>query len=126
MTKLTQEKVAFEWGDKQEAAFKTLKKKNKLCSAPILALPQGAENSITYCDASHRGLCAVLVQNEKVIAYASDSFHPLDDCLTDILPKSTIIKPKRGPEFTWEREEQFQKKYPYLFTKPVPSSSVAT
>ncbi|GKD64697.1 putative reverse transcriptase domain-containing protein, partial [Tanacetum coccineum] len=46
MTKLTQKKVAFEWGDKQEAAFQTLK--NKLCSAPILALPQGAENFIVY------------------------------------------------------------------------------
>ncbi|GKF78020.1 hypothetical protein Tco_0230490 [Tanacetum coccineum] len=33
---------------------------------------------------------------------------------------------KRGSEFTWEREDQFQKKYPNLFTKPVPSSSVAT
>ncbi|GJY19594.1 hypothetical protein Tco_0391085 [Tanacetum coccineum] len=32
----------------------------------------------------------------------------------------------RGLEFTWEREDQFQKKYPHLFTKPVPSSSVAT
>ncbi|GJV82994.1 putative reverse transcriptase domain-containing protein [Tanacetum coccineum] len=69
MTKLTQNKVAFEWGDKQEAAFQTLK--NKLCSAPILALPQGAENFIVYCDASHKGLGAVLMQNEKVIAYAS-------------------------------------------------------
>ncbi|GKF19977.1 putative reverse transcriptase domain-containing protein, partial [Tanacetum coccineum] len=44
MTKLTQKKVAFEWGDKQEVAFQTLK--NKLCSTPILALPQGAENFI--------------------------------------------------------------------------------
>ncbi|GKF01237.1 putative reverse transcriptase domain-containing protein, partial [Tanacetum coccineum] len=61
--------LAFEWGDKQEAAFQTLK--NKLCSAPILALPQGAENFIVYCDASHKGLGAVLMQNEKVIAYAS-------------------------------------------------------
>ncbi|GJW98499.1 putative reverse transcriptase domain-containing protein [Tanacetum coccineum] len=69
MTKLTQEKVTFKWGDKQEAAFQTLK--NKLCSAPILALPQGAENFIVYCDASHKGLGAVLMQNEKVIAYAS-------------------------------------------------------
>nr|GEU74586.1 putative reverse transcriptase domain-containing protein [Tanacetum cinerariifolium] len=69
MTKLTQKKVAFEWGDKQEAAFQTLK--NKLCSAPILALPQGAENFIVYCDASHKGLDAVLMQNKKVIAYAS-------------------------------------------------------
>ncbi|GKE87823.1 putative reverse transcriptase domain-containing protein [Tanacetum coccineum] len=33
---------------------------------------------------------------------------------------------RRGPEFTWECEDQFQKKYPHLFTKPVPSSSVAT
>ncbi|GJR40352.1 putative reverse transcriptase domain-containing protein [Tanacetum coccineum] len=69
MTKLTQKKVAFEWGDKQEATFQTLK--NKLCSAPILALPQGAENFIVYSDASHKGLGAVLMQNEKVIAYTS-------------------------------------------------------
>ncbi|GJT11131.1 putative reverse transcriptase domain-containing protein [Tanacetum coccineum] len=33
---------------------------------------------------------------------------------------------RRGPEFTWEREDQFQKKYSHLFTKPVPPSSVAT
>ncbi|GJS59513.1 hypothetical protein Tco_0654297 [Tanacetum coccineum] len=33
---------------------------------------------------------------------------------------------RRGPEFTWEREDQFQKKYSHFFTKPVPSSSVAT
>ncbi|GJR51527.1 putative reverse transcriptase domain-containing protein [Tanacetum coccineum] len=69
MAKLTQKKVAFEWGDKQEAAFQTLK--NKLCSAPILALPQGAENFIVYYDASHKGLGVVLMQNKKVIAYAS-------------------------------------------------------
>ncbi|GJS31879.1 putative reverse transcriptase domain-containing protein [Tanacetum coccineum] len=58
-----------EWGDKQEATFQTLK--HKLCSTPILALPQGAENFIVYCDASHKGLGVVLMQNEKVIAYAS-------------------------------------------------------
>ncbi|GKB00733.1 putative reverse transcriptase domain-containing protein [Tanacetum coccineum] len=33
---------------------------------------------------------------------------------------------RRGPEFTWEREDQFRKKYPYLFTKTAPSSSVAS
>ncbi|GJZ88376.1 putative reverse transcriptase domain-containing protein [Tanacetum coccineum] len=69
MTKLTQKKVPFEWNDKQEADFQTLK--HKLCSTPILALPQGAENFIVYCDASHKGLGVVLMQNEKVIAYAS-------------------------------------------------------
>ncbi|GJX17605.1 retrovirus-related pol polyprotein from transposon 17.6 [Tanacetum coccineum] len=62
-------KVAFEWGDKQEASFQTLKK--KLCSAPILALLQGAKDFIVYCDVSHKGLGAVLMKNEKVIAYAS-------------------------------------------------------
>ncbi|GJR61393.1 hypothetical protein Tco_1503555 [Tanacetum coccineum] len=33
---------------------------------------------------------------------------------------------KRGPEFTWEREDQFKKKYPHLFTKTTPSSSAAS
>ncbi|GJW96936.1 reverse transcriptase domain-containing protein [Tanacetum coccineum] len=69
MTKLTQKKVKFEWGDKQEAAFQLLKQ--KLCSAPILALPEGSEDFIAYCDASKKGLGAVLMQREKVIAYAS-------------------------------------------------------
>nr|GEZ09721.1 hypothetical protein [Tanacetum cinerariifolium] len=45
--------------------------KQKLCSAPILALPVGSENFVVYCDASHKGLGMVLMQKEKVIAYAS-------------------------------------------------------
>ncbi|GKC54071.1 putative reverse transcriptase domain-containing protein, partial [Tanacetum coccineum] len=69
MTKLTQKKVKFEWGDKQEAAFQLLKR--KLCSAPILALPEGSEDFIAYCDASKKGLGAVLMQREKVVSYAS-------------------------------------------------------
>ncbi|GJZ10005.1 putative reverse transcriptase domain-containing protein [Tanacetum coccineum] len=47
MTKLTQKKIQFVWGDKQEAAFQLLKQ--KLCSAPILALPEGSEDFIAYC-----------------------------------------------------------------------------
>ncbi|GJT12724.1 putative reverse transcriptase domain-containing protein [Tanacetum coccineum] len=69
MTKLTQKNVKFEWGDKQEAAFQLLKQ--KLCSAPILALPEGSEDFIAYCDASKKGLGAVLMQREKMISYAS-------------------------------------------------------
>ncbi|GJS51842.1 putative reverse transcriptase domain-containing protein [Tanacetum coccineum] len=69
MTKLTQKKVKFVWSDKQEAAFQLLKQ--KLCSAPILALPEGSEDFIAYCDASKKGLGAVLMQREKVISYAS-------------------------------------------------------
>nr|GFB85127.1 putative reverse transcriptase domain-containing protein [Tanacetum cinerariifolium] len=63
MTKLTQKKVKFEWDDKQEAAFQRLKQ--KLCSVPILALPEGSEDFIVYCDASNKGLGAVLMQREK-------------------------------------------------------------
>nr|GEW23699.1 hypothetical protein [Tanacetum cinerariifolium] len=40
-------------------------------SAPILALPEGAEDFVAYCDASHKGLGFVLMQREKVISYAS-------------------------------------------------------
>ncbi|GJW39669.1 putative reverse transcriptase domain-containing protein [Tanacetum coccineum] len=43
----------------------------KLCSALILALPEGSEDFVVYCDASHKGLGAVLMQRGKVIAYAS-------------------------------------------------------
>nr|GFA96435.1 putative reverse transcriptase domain-containing protein [Tanacetum cinerariifolium] len=69
MTKLTQKSMKFDWGEKEEATFQLLKQ--KLCSAPILALPKGSENFVVYCDASHKGLGAVLMQKEKVIAYAS-------------------------------------------------------
>ncbi|GJS97340.1 putative reverse transcriptase domain-containing protein [Tanacetum coccineum] len=69
MTMLTQKKVMFVWGDKQEATFQLLKQ--KLCSAPILALLEGSEDFIAYCDASIKGLGVVLMQREKVIAYAS-------------------------------------------------------
>ncbi|GJZ42247.1 putative reverse transcriptase domain-containing protein [Tanacetum coccineum] len=69
MTKLTQKNVKFDWSEKAEAAFQLLKQ--KLCSAPILALPEGSENFVVYCDASHKRLDAVLMQKERVIAYAS-------------------------------------------------------
>nr|GEV61780.1 retrotransposon protein, putative, Ty3-gypsy subclass [Tanacetum cinerariifolium] len=68
MTKLTQKGVKFEWGEKQEAAFQLLKQ--KLYLAPILALPEGSEDFVVYCNASHKGLGVVLMQREKVIVYA--------------------------------------------------------
>nr|GFA74252.1 putative reverse transcriptase domain-containing protein [Tanacetum cinerariifolium] len=69
MTKLTQKNVKFDWREKEEAAFQLIKQ--KLCSAPIMALPKGTKNFIVYCDASHKGLGAVLMHNEKVTAYTS-------------------------------------------------------
>ncbi|GKF23718.1 putative reverse transcriptase domain-containing protein [Tanacetum coccineum] len=68
MTKLTQKKVKFEWGDKQETTFQLLKQ--KLCNIPILALLEGSEDFIVYCDASIKGLGVVLMQREKVTTYA--------------------------------------------------------
>nr|GEV95339.1 putative reverse transcriptase domain-containing protein [Tanacetum cinerariifolium] len=61
--------VKFDWGDKEEAAFQSIKQ--KLCSTPILTLPKGSEDFIVYCDASIKGLGAVLMHREKVIAYGS-------------------------------------------------------
>ncbi|GJY73573.1 putative reverse transcriptase domain-containing protein, partial [Tanacetum coccineum] len=61
--------IKFDWGEKEENAFQLIKK--KLCSAPILDLPKGSEDFVVYCGASHKGLGAVLMQREKVIAYAS-------------------------------------------------------
>ncbi|GJW38389.1 putative reverse transcriptase domain-containing protein [Tanacetum coccineum] len=69
LTKLTEKNKKYEWGTEEDEAFQTLKQ--KLCSAPILALPEGTENFVVYCDASHKGYGAVLMQREKVIAYAS-------------------------------------------------------
>nr|GFC58219.1 putative reverse transcriptase domain-containing protein [Tanacetum cinerariifolium] len=106
MTKLTQKKVMFDWRDKQEAAFQLLKQ--KLYSAPILALPEGAEDFVAYCDALHKGLGAVLMQREKVISYASRQLkiheknyttHDLElgtaNVMADALSRKEWIKPLR-------------------------------
>nr|GFC72099.1 putative reverse transcriptase domain-containing protein [Tanacetum cinerariifolium] len=69
LTKLTQKGKLFIWGNNEEEAFQTLKQ--KLCSAPILSLPEGNEDFVVYCDASLRGFGAVLMQREKEIACAS-------------------------------------------------------
>ncbi|GJX69343.1 putative reverse transcriptase domain-containing protein [Tanacetum coccineum] len=63
------ESKTFDWGEEQELAFQTLK--DKLCNALVLALPDGLENFVVYCDASRIGLGCVLMQRGKVIAYAS-------------------------------------------------------
>ncbi|GJZ93290.1 putative reverse transcriptase domain-containing protein [Tanacetum coccineum] len=54
----------------------------KLCEAPILALPEGNDDFVIYCDASHQGLEAVLMQREKVIAYASRQLKPNEENYT--------------------------------------------
>nr|GEU70865.1 putative reverse transcriptase domain-containing protein [Tanacetum cinerariifolium] len=63
MTKLTQKGVKFDWGDKEEAAFQLIKQ--KLCSALILALPEGSKDFVVYYDALQKELGVVLMQKEK-------------------------------------------------------------
>ncbi|GJS06631.1 putative reverse transcriptase domain-containing protein [Tanacetum coccineum] len=54
----------------------------KLCEAPILSLPKGNDDFVVYYDASQQGLGAVLMQREKVIAYASRQFKPNEENYT--------------------------------------------
>nr|GEZ44774.1 putative reverse transcriptase domain-containing protein [Tanacetum cinerariifolium] len=63
LTKLTQKNKTFEWGEEEEEAFQLLK--DKLCSAPILALPEGSKYFFVYCDALLKGYGVVLMQREK-------------------------------------------------------------
>ncbi|GJU72990.1 putative reverse transcriptase domain-containing protein [Tanacetum coccineum] len=234
LTILTQKCKTFNWGEEQEFAFQTLK--DKLCNAPVLALPYGQEDFMVYCDASGLGLGCVLMQRGKVIAYVSRQlkihkknyttydlelgaielyfiqikqriqaardrqksyadinrkpmeFHVGDRVMLKVSPWKRVVRfgkrgklnpryvrpfkvsekvgaiaytlelpqelsrvhntfhvsnlkkcyadeplavlvlwnSRRGPEFTWEREDQFQKKYPHLFTKTALSSSAAS
>ncbi|GJQ91375.1 putative reverse transcriptase domain-containing protein [Tanacetum coccineum] len=69
LTILTQKSKTFDWGEEQELTFQTLK--DKLCNAPVLALPDRPEDFVVYYDESEIGLGCVLMQRGKVIAYAS-------------------------------------------------------
>ncbi|GKE14341.1 putative reverse transcriptase domain-containing protein, partial [Tanacetum coccineum] len=93
MTKLTKKSVKFDWGEKAEAAFQLLKQ--KLYSALILALPEGSDNFVVYCHASYKGLGAVLMQREKVMAYASRQLKSLQHILDQ---KELNMRQRRGLE----------------------------
>ncbi|GJR33726.1 reverse transcriptase domain-containing protein [Tanacetum coccineum] len=80
LTELTQKNKKYIWGEDQESAFQLLKQ--KLCEALILALPNGNDDFVVYRDASNQGLGAVLMQREKVIAYASRQLKPNEENYT--------------------------------------------
>ena len=69
LKRLTQKNVKFNWTDRCEEHFQLLK--DLLTSAPVLTLPYGDEGYTVYCDASRVGLGCVLMQNGKLITYAS-------------------------------------------------------
>ena len=69
LTQLTRKSIKFRWSTEYEKSFLELKK--RLTSAPILTIPTGIERFVIYSDASKHGLGCVLIQHDKVIAYAS-------------------------------------------------------
>ncbi|GJZ59479.1 putative reverse transcriptase domain-containing protein [Tanacetum coccineum] len=59
LTLLTQKNKTYVWGNEQDEAFRILKE--KLCNAPVLALPDGPDDFVVYCDASKQGFGCVAV-----------------------------------------------------------------
>ncbi|KAL8088870.1 hypothetical protein AgCh_038582 [Apium graveolens] len=74
LTKLTRKNEKFVWNDKCEESFQELKR--RLITAPVLSLPDDQGNFVIYSDASHKGPGCVLMQHDKVIAYASRQLKP--------------------------------------------------
>ena len=74
MTWLTRKEVKFEWSKECVTSFQELK--SRLTSAPVLALPKAQEGFIVYSDASSKGLGCVLMQQGRLIAYASRQLKP--------------------------------------------------
>jgi len=69
LTQLTCKGKPFVWNAQCENSFNELKR--RLTTAPILILPKTDEPFVVYCDASRLGLGGVLMQDRKVVAYAS-------------------------------------------------------
>ncbi|GKC24233.1 putative reverse transcriptase domain-containing protein [Tanacetum coccineum] len=85
----------FDWGEEQEKAFQTLK--DKLCNAPVLALPDGPKEFVVYYDASGLGLGYVLTQRELFSGYDCEiRYHPgKANVVADALSRKERIKPRR-------------------------------
>src|SRR6185503_9773677 len=90
MTELLKKGAKFHWNDKCEEAFRTLKK--FLTSAPILAQPETSKPFDIYCDASGTGIGCVLMQENRVIAYASRSLkHHKENYPTHDLELAVVV-----------------------------------
>ena len=69
MTELLKKDTKFIWTEECEASFQELKK--RLVTSPVLILPDQTKDYEVYCDASRRGLGAMLMQEGRVVSYAS-------------------------------------------------------
>ena len=76
MTELIKKSKKFIWSPKCEESFQELKR--HLTRAPVLVLPNGKDNFVVYTDVSKEGLGCVLMQNDKVIVYASRKLKPYE------------------------------------------------
>ncbi|KAA3470440.1 DNA/RNA polymerases superfamily protein [Gossypium australe] len=74
LNKLLRKEVPFVWTDKQQESFEKLKR--VLTKASILIQPEAGKDFLVYCDASHTGLGCVLMQEGKVVTYASRQLRP--------------------------------------------------
>ncbi|WVZ80271.1 hypothetical protein U9M48_027762 [Paspalum notatum var. saurae] len=99
MTSLLEQDAEFRWTNAQQAAFDELKK--RLITAPVLTLPDQQKKFIVYCDASRDGLGCVLMQEGKVIAYASRQLRKHEHQKIDIHPGSTKMYYDLKERFWW-------------------------
>ncbi|GKB52939.1 putative reverse transcriptase domain-containing protein [Tanacetum coccineum] len=97
LTLLTQKNKAYVWGDKQDEAFQILKE--KLCNAPVLALPDGPDDFVVYCDASkqedlkyvQRGGSSYSVTTRSEIKLPTQKANVVADALS----RKERLKPRR-------------------------------
>ena len=90
LTKLLQKRVKFEWDDKCQSSFEQLKK--ILVEALVLTQPTPSSDYALYSDASNMGLGYVLMQDGKVVAYASRQMKPHEqNCPTHDLELAAVV-----------------------------------
>ena len=117
---MTRKGVKFEWTDRCEGSFQTLKE--RLTSSPILTLPEGNEGFEVYSDASYQGLGYVLMQHKRVVAYASRQLkkHELNYPTHDLELATVIFALKTWRHYLYGATCQIftdHKSLKYLFTQ---------
>ena len=117
---LTRKGVKFEWTERCEGSFQTLKE--RLTSAPVLTLPEGNEGFEVYSDASYQGLGCVLMQHKRVVAYDSRQLkkHELNYPTHDLELDAVIFALKTWRHYLYGATCQIftdHKSLKYLFTQ---------